>query len=366
MQVAASLETPVQPLGDRPIRLLIVDDSAVARAVLARMISASADFAVVAQAGNAAEALDILRTVELDIILLDVEMPGTSGLDALPQLLREGRGARVLILSSFCEEGAEASVRALALGAADTLPKPGAGNFAGRFSEVLLERLRRIGRVDPQECGRVPSSANISGLALRVQGAGQLGCVAIGASTGGIPAIHEFLGALDHRIGAPILISQHLPPVFMPFFAQQLEKASGRKAIVAQDGQPLEPERIFIAPGDAHLALRRFGGQIVVALRHEPAEAGYMPSVDRMFDSVSNIYGRNCAGVIFSGMGKDGLIGSAAIAERGGTILVQDAASSVVWGMPRVVAEAGLASAILPPAELARRVSQGSGAAAWK
>ena len=136
------LERPGEP----PIRLMIVDDSTVARAVLGRMIAAEPDFEVVALAGNALEALDALKSIAVDIVLLDVEMPGTSGLDALPEILRAGRGARVLIVSSMAEDGAEVTVRALALGAADTLPKPGTGYFAGRFSQVLADRLRRIGR----------------------------------------------------------------------------------------------------------------------------------------------------------------------------------------------------------------------------
>lgn len=346
-------------LAQGPIRLMIVDDSPIARAVLSRMLAAHEDFVVVAQAGNAEEALAALRTVMVDTILLDVEMPGTSGLEVLPRLLERGAGARVLIVSSLCESGAEASVRALALGAADTLPKPGAGSFAGRFSDVLADRIRRIGRAaipsrHDEAAASVPDAPSLS---LRAMPQHRLACLALGASTGGLHALGEFLRALPERTSAPILITQHLPPVFMPFFARQIEAASGRLARVAEDGMPLRAEEILVAPGDAHLRLERAGSANRVKLCRVPASSGCLPSVDPMLWSVGDVYGRGAIGVIFTGMGRDGLFGSARLVEAGGAVLVQDQDSSAVWGMPRAVAEAGLASAVLPPAELARRVA---------
>lgn len=346
---------------------MIVDDSAIARTVLARMITNQTGFDVVAFAGTAAEALDALATVRVDIVLLDVEMPGTSGLEALPEILRRGNGARVIIVSSFCEDGAEAAVQALALGAADTLPKPGTGSFGGRFSEVLAERLRRIGRA-PLLPEQVPPAASsfAHAVSLRAMGEGRLGCLALGASTGGLHALSEFLGALPERIGAPILITQHLPSLFMPFFARQVETACGRVARVAENGDALLPEQILIAPGDAHLGLERVGARVQAKLVRAPASSGCMPSVDTMFWGLSEVYGRNGVGVVFSGMGRDGLVGSARIVDREGAVLVQDQQSSAVWGMPRAVAEAGLASAVLAPAELARRIGALAEVGSWK
>jgi two-component system chemotaxis response regulator CheB len=366
MPAAARTNFPDPLLRDRkPIRVLIVDDSAVARAVLARIVSGAGEFEVVGQARNAGEALDILSAVELDIILLDVEMPGTSGLDALPEILRAGGNARVLIVSSLCEAGAEANVRALALGAADTLPKPGAGYFAGRFSEVLVERMRSIGgTLSRQQAPASPAPA-APPIKLRPVPECRLGCLALGASTGGIYALSDFLRALPREVDAPILITQHLPATFMPFFAHQMEAASGRLTSVAADGQALEPGRIYIAPGEGHLTLRRSGSSVLTKIEHRPSATGCMPSVDPMLASAAEIYGKNCTAIIFSGMGRDGFLGSGDLAKRGGTIFVQDAQTSAVWGMPRVVAEAGLASAVLPPAELARRVAQHAGQGAW-
>lgn len=342
----------------RPTRLMIVDDSAVARAVLSRMISVSPEFDVVAYAASGREALDRLSATKVDIILLDVEMPGGSGLDVLPQILEAGDGAQVLIVSSNCEDGAEAAVKALALGAADTLPKPGTGAFGGRFAEVLAERLRRIAGAGRENHGAGLSNVALAALPqLRRRPNERLGCLALGASTGGLHALIEFFSILPPRIHVPILITQHLPAAFMPYFARQIETASARTTHVAHDGLTLRADEIVVAPGDAHLGLTRRGNYVSVRLHDVAASSGCMPSVDMMIVALAETYRNNGMAVIFSGMGRDGLVGSTELVERGGTVIVQDQESSAVWGMPRAVAGAGLASAILPPADLARCVT---------
>lgn len=343
---------------------MIVDDSTVARAVLSRMLAAEPDFEVVAMAGNAGEAIDALKSVSVDAILLDVEMPGTSGIEALPDIIRAGGGARVIVVSSMAEDGAEVTVRALAQGAADTLPKPGASSpFGGRFAQVLGDRLRRIGRArEPLAAVQLESTRPVK---LRAGPDRPLGCVALGASTGGLHALIGFLGALPARIGAPILVTQHLPAIFMPYFARQLEAACGRKVHVALDGRRIEDEIVYVAPGDAHLGLDRAGGEVRVRLDRRRAPSGCCPSVDPMLAAVGQIYGDTGAGVMLSGMGRDGLAGARALVEAGGVMLAQDEFSSAIWGMPRCVAEAGLASAVLPPHELARRIAQRAEGQSW-
>lgn len=341
---------------------MIVDDSTVARAVLSRMIAAHDDFEIVALAGSAREALDALRTVRADVILLDVEMPGGSGLEALPEIIRMGKGARVLIVSSMAERGAETTVQALALGAADTLPKPGIGNFAGRFSAILADRLRRIGRA-AREAELSAPSAEAPTVRLRDMADGPLKCVALAASTGGLPALFEFLRPLPRKIGAPILVTQHLPPVFMSHFARQLTAASGRKARVVDGGDLLEDDVLHVAPGEAHLCVERSVEGVRVRLDVRRVASGCRPSADPMLASVAEVFGPEAVGVMLSGMGRDGLIGSRRLIDRGGAMLAQDRHSAAVWGMPRAVAEAGLASALLPPADLARRIAE---RASWK
>lgn len=360
-----SRDRPGSLAAETPIRLMIVDDSATARSVLARMLAGFGDLIVVAEAGNAAEALDALQSVAVDIVLLDVEMPGGSGLDALPEILRRGGGAHVLIVSSICEDGAAATVRALALGAADTLPKPGTGHFAGRFAETLADRLRKIGRARIRAVREPARPARGEAISLRAMSGWKLGCIALGASTGGLHALTNFLSALPRAIGIPILVTQHLPPLFIPFFARQLEAVSGRPTWVADEGAALKPDEILVAPGDAHLGLRRHGGLVTVALSRAPTASACRPSVDPMLAGLAQAYGKSGLGIILSGMGKDGLVGAGALAAAGGALIVQDEASAAVWGMPRAVAEAGLASAVLPPAELARRVAARAGIGAW-
>ncbi len=327
----------------RPLRLMIVDDSQVARAVLSRMLGAFPDFEIVATAADAGEALRRLPSTQVDIVLLDVEMPGTSGLEALPEIVRQGGGARVLIVSSYCGGDSDCAVRRLPPGTAETLSKPGAETFNGRFSEVLAERLRRMGR---RETASTPRRS-----------AARLGCLAVGASTGGLRAVTALLGALPARIGAPILITQHLPAAFVPFFARQVQTASGRTTRIAEDGLELRPEEILLAPGDAHIRLEQTHGRVTVRLDREAARSGCVPSVDVMLSAVAGAYGSGALGIMLSGMGRDGLAGSRELVALGGAMMAQDRESCAVWGMPRAIVEAGLACAVLPPAGLAAEIS---------
>lgn len=339
----------------RPIRLMIVDDSMVARAVLSRMIDADDGFEIAAVAGTAEDAIIALGQVRVDIVLLDLEMPGLGGLKSIPNILEAARGAKVLIVSSLAEEGAEETIAALALGAADTLPKPGTGRFNGRFSEVLLGKLRELGYADASNAPvkRVATTTP----ALRMASDAPLKLLAIGASTGGIHAIGAFFAALPDRIGVPIVVTQHLPPPFMPVFARQLAVMANREVLVAEEGMRLLPDRIVVAPGEAHLVIDEVGGLLIARLLKSKASSGCMPSVDPMFASSGTVLGAGAMAIVLTGMGRDGLEGARRLIEAGGSVIAQDEASSAVWGMPRSIAEAGLASAILPPDKIARRVA---------
>jgi len=338
----------------RPIKLMIVDDSMVARAVLSRMIDADGNFEIAGVAGTAEDAIEALGQVMVDIVLLDLEMPGVGGLKSIPRILEAAKGAKVLIVSSLAEEGAEETVAALALGAADTLPKPGTGRFNGRFSEVLLGKLRELGYA---ERSSLPIASAAPARLLRPQSDQPLELLAIGASTGGIHALGAFFGALPDRIGVPILVTQHLPPAFMTVFARQLSVAARREAVVAEDGMKLLPDRIYVAPGEAHLLVDEVGGRLVARLLQTKVSSGCMPSVDPMLASAGKILGGGALGVVLTGMGRDGAEGAKRLVEAGGAVMAQDEQSSAVWGMPRAVADAGLACAVLPPDKLARRVA---------
>jgi len=336
---------------------MIVDDSMVARAVLSRMIEADGAFEIAAVAATAEAAIEALGEVRVDIVLLDLEMPGEGGLKSIPRIIRAAAGAKVMIVSSLAEEGAEETVAALALGAADTLPKPGTGRFNGRFSEILLGKLKGLGFAAGFGDITPASSSSAVRPVLRPAPTDPIGVLAIGASTGGIHALGVLFQALPRGIGVPILVTQHLPEPFMHVFARQLGTAAHRETLVAQDGMELLPDRIILAPGDAHLTIDSSGASPVVRLTNGRSISGCMPSVDPMFSSVAAAYGPGALGVVLTGMGRDGVDGAARIVGSGGSILAQDEGSCAVWGMPRAILEAGLASSVLPPDKIARRIA---------
>ncbi|MEO7654366.1 MAG: chemotaxis-specific protein-glutamate methyltransferase CheB [Sphingomicrobium sp.] len=336
---------------------MIVDDSMVARAVLTRMISTDPGFEITAVAGTAEDAVEALDHCQVDVVILDLEMPGDGGLKSIPRIIAAAGGARVMIVSSQAEDGAEQTIAALALGAADTMPKPGIGCFNGRFSEVLLAKLKALGHAPVPLPARTEKPNARSANHLRAMPSDPIDVLAIGASTGGIHALNTLFAKLPARIGVPILITQHLPAPFMSVFARQIGVVAKREALVGEDGMRLEPDRIIIAPGDAHLAIEPCGDDVIVRLSNAPASSACRPSVDPMLSAVGSVYGQRALGVMLTGMGRDGAEGAARLVGCGGAMIAQDEASSAVWGMPRAVFDAGLACALLPPNMIARRIA---------
>jgi two-component system chemotaxis response regulator CheB len=321
-------------------RILIIDDSAVARAVLTRICDECDDVTVVASLSDARSALGFLTHEQVDVILLDIDMPGVDGLSALPDLLAVARDARVIVVSAQCADGGVAAVQAMALGAADTLAKPAPGSFNNGFADDLAARIVRLAR----DIAPVIEAEPEPELRLR-----PFDLIAISASTGGIHAMSQVLQAIPRTMTTPVLVTQHLPPSFMPYFAAQLALLAGRPSTVATDRMPIRPGHIYVAPGDAHLTVADVGGQLQARLIRTRAPSGCMPSADPMLESLAKVTPARTLAVTLSGMGRDGAIGAAALAQAGGQILVQDATTSVIWGMPGAVARAGLADAVLPP-----------------
>jgi len=353
-------QLPEPAAAPAPGRVLIVDDSVVARSVLSRMIEGTRRFRVTAALSEVRAALDYLGRETVDIILLDIAMPGIDGLTALPDMVAAGKGAKVLIVSSSADEGAGTTLQALALGAADTLVKPGVGAFGGRFAEVLEERLAKLFDMPGEPsvaCPAVPAPRPASA-SVRLD---PFQIVAIGASTGGIHALSQLFRQIPTGFQLPILVTQHLPPSFMSYFATQLAVLGSRPCDVAVDRMRIRPGRIVIAPGEAHLKVVRTSEGAAIRLSTEWARSGCMPSVDPMFDSVAEVFGNRALGVVLSGMGRDGCEGAGRLVEVGAKVLVQDQETSVVWGMPGAVATAGRASAILPPDEIGRLIGKGGG-----
>lgn len=364
---------PTTPLRSRtvrasllpPVRLLIVDDSLVARTALTRMIDGAEGLEVTAAANSAEAALDLLAVSRVDVILLDLDMPGIGGLEALPRIIERARGARILVVSSLTLDGGEHALTALALGATDTLPKPAARGFHGDYRDMLIGRIRELGhaaapaRKAPRPVVAAPTAPRSPATAFVRKPAEVL---AIGASTGGVHALASLFAAMPRQCHVPVVITQHLPAAIIPYFARQIRTASGCDTLLAEDDMPLRPGCVLIAPGDAHMAFRRHDDRLVVRLDRTPAPSGCLPSLDTMFTSLAQHAGDRTLGVVLSGMGRDGALGATRLVAAGGTVLAQDEASSAVWGMPRAVTEAGLASAVLPPEQLAQRVIAAIGA----
>jgi len=340
----------------RKIRLMIVDDSTVARAVLSRMVESDPAFEITAVAGTAEDAIEALGECRVDIVVLDLEMPGAGGLKSIPRIVAAGAGAKVMIVSSLAEDGAEQTVAALALGAADTMPKPGVGRFNGKFSEILLAKLKLLGHATVEPPPPIAPKGGMQSL-LRPMPADPIDILAIGASTGGIHALGAMFHALPAEIGVPILVTQHLPIPFMSVFARQLGAVARRVALVAENGMPLEPDTILVAPGDSHLTLEPSSSGPVIRLTQGRSGSGCMPSVDPMLASVGAVFGTGAVGVVLTGMGRDGVEGASRLVACGGSVIAQDEKSCAVWGMPRAVLEAGLACAVLPPDKIARRIA---------
>ncbi|MGH6787795.1 MAG: chemotaxis-specific protein-glutamate methyltransferase CheB [Novosphingobium sp.] len=337
------------------VRVFIVDDSNLIRSIYSRVITSEPGLELAGVAGTAEDAIAQIGSLNVQVILLDLEMPGMGGMRALPEILKRAGSAKVMVVSSLTSEGAEHTVKALSLGAADTLQKPGPGGFDDAYKQDLVKRIRALGRRplrrDAAAVKQQPAIAVRHGAL-----ANNCKIVAIGASTGGIHATSLLLGALPPRIGVPILITQHLPSVFSDSYARQLQDMSGHSVEVAREGRVLEADGIYLAPGDAHLCVRGGVDGPEIRLDRKPVASGCMPSVDSMFASLARVYGARALGVVLTGMGRDGTEGAKSMVEAGSNVIVQNEASSVVWGMPGSVAKAGLASAILHPHDLAARV----------
>ncbi|MEO7365976.1 MAG: chemotaxis protein CheB, partial [Sphingomicrobium sp.] len=277
---------------------MVVDDSMIARAVLSRMVESDDDFEIVAVAGTAEDAIDALQAVHVDIILLDLEMPGAGGLKSIPRIIAAAGGARIMIVSSLADEGAEQTVAALALGATDTLPKPGTGRFNGRFSEILLRKLKALGFAGQPAPVALSPRKLVPSDGLRAMPNNPIGILAVGASTGGIHALGTLFQNLPSQIGVPILVTQHLPAPFMSVFARQLGTVAKRETLVGENGMELLPDRIVVAPGDAHITVDTLCGLRVVRLTHGPSSSGCLPSLDPMLASVGAVYGAAGLGVV--------------------------------------------------------------------
>lgn len=340
-----------------PVRVMIVDDSLTVRTIFRRMVEGDQQMEVAATASSAERAIAQLNSVPVDVVLLDLEMPGMGGLEALPALLEAGGEAEILVVSSLTDDGAEATMAALSMGAADTMLKPRPGGFTDDYRAQLLGKIRALGgTVEPSEKEHIEHSKPPSAQAT-TQDRKHAELVAIGASTGGIHAINVLLRNLPADFRTPILITQHLPASFVPVFARQVEMVSAKRTVIAEEGTEIAPGMIAIATGHGHLVTRRVGDLLVTRTSTKPARSGCMPSVDPMLSSIAEACDGHALAVILSGMGRDGSEGAHELVAAGGTVFAQDAETSAVWGMPGAVAKAGLTRLVAPPEKLSEAIA---------
>nr|WP_305123454.1 chemotaxis-specific protein-glutamate methyltransferase CheB [Roseomonas sp. GC11] len=391
-----------------PLRVLLCDDSAVVRAAMARILHADPGIQVIARARNGEEAVAAIRRGGIDLAVIDIEMPVMDGLTALPLLLQADPGLRVIVCSTLTTRGAAAAMEAMRRGAADCLPKPSAAeeqSFAAELVALVKGHgaLRRRASPTPAlnlSFGAAPAPSPAPLLvptppppaaapappppvaALRASLPPTLPAAAaarptaprpprpplplavgaIGSSTGGPEALATLFRAFRQPPRIPLLLTQHMPTAFIPMLAQHLSRLGPVPVGVAQEGEPLLPGRAYLAPGGRHLLVAP-GSPPCVTLSDGPEEHFCRPAVDPMLRSLAQVYGARALVAVLTGMGHDGGAGAALVDAAGGLVLAQDAATSVVWGMPGAVVERNAAREVLPMPSLAARFAELAGAA---
>lgn len=369
---------PPRPSGPDPFRVMVVDDSAVIRGLLTRALEGDAEIRVVASVGDGQMAINSLQRNSIDVIVLDIEMPVMDGITAIPKLLAVAPQVKIIMASTLTMRGADVSMRCLQAGAADYIPKPTSTREIGGaddFRRELVSKVKALGAsarragsrsrgevrpIATPAAGGLPSSSLLrrpdpATMTLRPIPAvlPRPDVIAIGSSTGGPQALFEVLSHLKQGVTQPILITQHMPATFTTILAEHITRQCGLDAKEAKDGEPVVERRCYVAPGDFHMLVTQRAGHNVIQLTKDPPENFCRPAVDPMMRSLVRSYGgRKILACILTGMGQDGMKGCTEVVNNGGLLIGQDEASSVVWGMPGAVAQAGLCSAILPLKEI--------------
>jgi len=375
--------TGAAPSASDPIKVMVVDDAVVVRGLVGRWIAEEADMTLVASHRSGRDAVADIARKNPDVVILDIEMPDMDGLTALPLIIQAKRDVMVLMASTLTRRNAEISLKCLSLGAADYVPKPetNAGvTTSPAFKREILDKVRALGRrrkiagkafrastpVAPAGAAprvSAPSLApqsvgfNDSGFKLRSFGTTVPKVLLLGSSTGGPQALTTVLKSLGNLIDrVPVLITQHMPPTFTTILAEHAAKAAGRPAAEGKDGEPVLAGRIYVAPGGKHMVVKKTGASTVIHLEDGPPINFCKPAVDPLFTSAAQAWGSQTFACVLTGMGHDGAHGAGDIVAAGGSVIAQDEATSVVWGMPGAVAQAGHASAVLPIDQIAPKI----------
>ncbi|HEX4923861.1 MAG TPA: chemotaxis response regulator protein-glutamate methylesterase [Bdellovibrionales bacterium] len=326
-------------------RVLIVDDSAAYRMMWKKILSAEPDIEVVGSASDGKVAIEQIAALGADIVLLDIEMPNMDGLTAIPLLLRARPGVRIVVASALSTHGSQVAIRALLAGATDYVPKPTSLSEHGSLETVaksLIEKVRVLSKRVQERARQQHETAVRAGPRRKPR------AIVVGSSTGGPSALSLLLTELPAAVRAPILIVQHMPPFFITALAERLAKETGRDVREGRHGEPVVNGAVYLAPGDSHMAVEPGPDGAHISISHGEPVNFCRPAVDVLFGAAAAYYGPELLAVVLTGMGEDGKAGAGQVVAAGGTVLAQDEATSVVWGMPGAVAKAGYASSILP------------------
>ncbi|MGB6349081.1 MAG: chemotaxis response regulator protein-glutamate methylesterase [Pseudolabrys sp.] len=372
---------PSSTAANRRIRVMLVDDAVVVRGLFARWVESEPDLDVVATLRTGREAVDQLQRVDPDVVVLDVDMPDLDGIAALPLLLEKKRDLVVIMASTLTRRNAEISLRALSLGAADYIPKPGSNrevSASTAFRRDLIEKIRELGlrarRLRRAAPPLRPSLEVRSAPPIVPQPVEELApppinlrpmptlppkVLVIGSSTGGPQALNSLIAEIGGVLQrSPVLITQHMPPTFTAVLAEHLARVAKRPVREAVDGEEILAGTVYLAPGGKHMKVTRRDGNAVIAIEDGPLVNFCKPAVDPLFASAAEVWGNKVLALVLTGMGSDGLAGAKSIVAAGGHVMAQDEESSVVWGMPGQVTNAGLCSAVLPLPEIAAKLTR--------
>jgi two-component system chemotaxis response regulator CheB len=361
-----------------PLRVMVVDDSVVIRGLIARWLEPEPDMVVAASLRTGLDAVNQIERVNPDVAVLDIEMPDLDGISALPLLLAKKRNLIIIMASTLTRRNAEISFKALSLGASDYIPKPESTREAGAaetFRHDLIQKIRHLGAkvrraapassspplapaLDrPREARPAPPPVGPPQLMRRAFSTQAPRVLLIGSSTGGPQALMTLVTELGPVIDRfPVLITQHMPPTFTTILAEHLARVSRRPAHEALDGELVRAGQIYLAPGGRHMRVVRHGAEVAIALDDGPPINFCKPAVDPMFTSAIDVWQGGALALVLTGMGSDGMRGGKEIVAAGGSVIAQDEASSVVWGMPGAAANAGICAAVLPLCQIAPKL----------
>jgi two-component system chemotaxis response regulator CheB len=380
MSVALTSSVVPNSAQQEPLRVMVVDDSVVIRGMISRWVGSEPDMVVAASLRTGLDAVNQIERINPDVAVLDIEMPDLDGISALPLLLAKKRNLIIIMASTLTRRNAEISFRALSLGASDYIPKPESTReptAAETFRHDLIQKIRHLGAkvrravpVHPSPAlapvgdrHREPSQraqpAPVASppLARRAFSTQNPRALLIGSSTGGPQALMALVGEIGAVIDRfPVLITQHMPPTFTTILAEHLARASHRPAREAVDGEIVKTGHIYLAPGGRHMSVSRHGNEAAIVLDDGPPVNFCKPAVDPLFTSAIDVWQGAILAVVLTGMGSDGMRGGKEIVAAGGSVIAQDEASSVVWGMPGAVANAGICAAVLPLGQIAPKL----------